>query len=106
MPQPPGIDPITQLGRLALLAILLTVAYLLTACGGMNLPADPAKMTAEQIKALATDRSAAAACTTVAGPWGTGRTIFVQLDKGTIPAGAVTVSQDCQITITATEKKP
>ncbi len=78
------------------LSIILAAAAL-TGC--MAMPADPAKMTAEQIKASAGDRSAQAACTIVNSPWGVGRTIFVQLDQRTIPAGSVTVGTDCAVTI-------
>jgi hypothetical protein len=84
---------------------ILALAAAVSGCAGMQIPADPAKMTAEQIKALAGDKSAQAACTTVGGPWGTGRTVFIQWDKGSAAAGTVTVTQDCQVSIT-TEPKP
>ena len=79
------------------LALLATVASL-AGCAG-TLPADPSKMSPDQLKAAAVDRSAVASCTVVNSPWGVGRTIYVQLDKGTIPAGAVTVGADCAVTV-------
>lgn len=78
--------------------LILAAALAMAGCAG-TLPADPSKMTPEQLKAAAADRSASASCTVVNSPWGVGRTIFVQLDRGTIPAGAVTVGADCAVTV-------
>lgn len=78
--------------------IIAAIAAIFAGCAG-TLPADPSKMTAEQLKAAAADRSAMAACTIVNSPWGVGRTIYVQLDQKTIPTGSVTVAADCSVTI-------
>jgi len=84
---------------------MILAALALTGCTA--LPADPAKMTADQLAALAKDRSASASCTTVNSPWGVGRSIYVQLDQKTIPTGSVTVGTDCSITINSdTPAKP
>ena len=72
-------------------------------CAG-TLPADPSKMTPDQLKEMVKDRSASAACTLINSPWGVGRTVFVQLDKAAIPSGAVQVNQDCTMVITNTGK--
>lgn len=71
---------------------------MLAGCAG-QLPVDPSKMSPEQLSALAKDRSAMATCTLANGPWGVGRTIYVQLDQKTIPAGSVTVASDCAVTV-------
>lgn len=81
---------------------LLAAVALMGGCAGA-LPADPSKMSPEQLKASSLDRSAVASCTVVNSPWGVGRTIYVQLDKGTIPAGAVTVGTDCAVTVQSTK---
>lgn len=81
--------------------MLAAAAACLAGCAG-TIPADPSKMTADQIKAMAADRSAVATCTVVNSPWGVGRTIYVQLDKATIPAGTVSVAADCSVTVQAT----
>lgn len=83
----------------------LILPLLLAGCAG-TIPADPSKMTAEQIKAMASDRSAVATCSTGNGPWGVVRTTYVQLDKATIPAGTVTVGTDCTVTIQSSTKGP
>lgn len=76
----------------------LLLAFALSGCAN-TIPADPTHMSPEQLRELAKDRSAMAACTVVNSPWGVGRTIFVQLDQKTIPAGSVTVGTDCSITV-------
>lgn len=77
------------------------VAFAAAALAGCanQVPADPTHMTPEQIKELAKDKSASAACTVVNSPWGVGRTIFVQFDKSTSPNGTVTVGADCTVTL-------
>jgi hypothetical protein len=74
----------------------LCAALALTACAGI--PADPSKMTPEQLRESAKDRSAMASCTTANSPWGVGRTIYVQIDRQTLPTGSVTVAADCAVT--------
>lgn len=84
--------------RLAFLSVLLA------GCAGQQLPFDLSKMTPEQLKAAAADRSTVASCTQGNGPWGTVRTVYVQIDKGSIPDGSVTVSQDCKVDVTPKTK--
>jgi hypothetical protein len=74
----------------------LSAALALTACAGI--PADPSRMTPEQLRESAKDRSAMASCTTASSPWGDGRTIYVQIDRQTLPTGSVTVAADCAVT--------
>lgn len=81
----------------AVLLMVLLAVLAFTGCA--NLPADPTKMSPEQLREAAKDRSASAACTVVNSPWGVGRTIYVVLDQKTIPTGVVTVSADCTVTI-------
>lgn len=84
----------------------VTIALLCAALAGCagTIPADPSKMTPEQLKAAAADRSAVATCTLMNSPWGAGRTIYVQLDKATIPSGSVTVGTDCTVTVQSGER--
>lgn len=78
---------------------LLILAALLAGCA--NLPGDPSKLSAEQLREIAKDRGASAACTVITTPWGPQRTVYVQLDKGTVPSGSVTMTADCQVSIQA-----
>lgn len=74
--------------------------------GCASIPGDPSRMSADQLTALAKDRSASAACTVVNTPWGPGRTIYISLDKATIAGGTVTIGPDCTATITAEQRIP
>ncbi len=74
------------------------VVAMLAGCAA-QLPADPSKMSPDQLAAVAKDRSAMASCTVGNGPWGVVRTIYVQVDQKTIPAGGVTVAADCSVTV-------
>lgn len=87
------------------LYIILAACAAIAGCAS-TLPGDPAKMSADQIKALATDKAAQAACTTGTGPWGAVRTIYVQWDRGSAAGGTVTVSPDCQVSITTEQRLP
>ena len=79
--------------------LILTLAACAAFAGCASAPADPSKLSAEQLKALASDRSAVASCATTMTPWGPIRTTLVQLDRATIPAGKVSVAADCTVTI-------
>lgn len=80
------------------------LALLLALAGCANIPADPTRMSAEQLRELVKDRSASAACTIVNSPWGVGRAIYIQLDQKTIINGTVTVDAECKTTINSTQK--
>jgi starvation-inducible outer membrane lipoprotein len=83
---------------------ILFVALLLAACA--NLPADPSKMTAEQLTAWAKDKNANIACSTYKGLYGTGVVNYVVLDKGIVVNGTVVLDPECKVTITNTVTKP
>lgn len=79
------------------------LALLLAGCA-LTPPADPSKMTPEQINAMAKDRGASASCTTANSPWGVGRTIMVQLDRSVIVDGSITVDAECKVSISNAPK--
>lgn len=62
-------------------------------------------MNADQLKALASDKNASAICSTILGPWGTGKLVVVNLDETRIN-GTVVVNPDCTITATTTVPPP
>ena len=78
-------------------AAVIMTALLLAGCAA-TLPADPSKMTAEQLKETIKDKSATIACATVQTPY-KGNTALVNLDKGVLAVGEVTIDSDCKITI-------
>lgn len=81
-------------------AFILLVAGAIAGCTTTT-PADPTKMSPEQLKALAADRSATASCSIVNSPWGRGTVTYVQLDRATVPAGEVSIGPDCVVTVRA-----
>lgn len=78
------------------LTLSLAVASL-AACA--SLPADPAKMSAEQLTAYAKDRNATASCAVINSPYGRGVATYVVLDKGTIINGTLTMDSECKVSI-------
>ena len=86
--------------------LLVAMVLLMSACTGITTPMNLEKMSAEQIKAAANDRSSVGTCSQVVGPWGTARIVYVQLDKGVAYDGEVTVNTECNVTIRASGKKP
>jgi len=71
---------------------------LLVLAGCATIPGDPSQMTAEQIKEAVKDKSATVGCATVQTPY-KGNTILMNLDKGVLQVGEITVTPECQITI-------
>lgn len=57
-------------------------------------------MSAEQISALAKMKDANINCIKAINMTGSVTTIFLNLDKGVVPAGNVTVNAECQMSIT------
>lgn len=77
---------------------LASFAGLAVGCAGMTMPSS--SMSAEQLTALAKDKSAGVTCQEAVGPWGRGRNTVVNVDKASIPSGTVTVDAECKVTIT------
>jgi starvation-inducible outer membrane lipoprotein len=79
-------------------------AMILAGC--TTLPADPAKMTPEQLREYAKDRNASVTCVQARNATGTVAMISVSLDKAVLTSGSVVVkpSSDCEATITAAPK--
>jgi hypothetical protein len=77
----------------------LAVVLMMLLPGCMTLPADPAKMSAEQLTAWAKDRNANIACTVINSPYGRGVATYVVLDKGIVINGNVTVDGECKVSV-------
>lgn len=89
---------------LRILFVLATLWFfglpMLGGCASPSMPYQADKMTPEQLRAMVADKSAAAACSRVQGPWGNGTVVTVNLDRGTVPAGAsVEIGADCVVRI-------
>ena len=79
--------------------LALCILALLVGCAGSAIPADPSKMSAEQLGAWAKDRNANIACSTYKGVYGTGVVNYVVLDKGIVLNGTLVLDQECKVTI-------
>lgn len=83
--------------------LAIAIAFLLAGCASSYLPADPSKMTPEQLAAIAKDKGASASCAEVSTLTATTRFVYVLLDKGSIASGAVTVGANCSVKVEATK---
>ena len=81
--------------KLIIAAIALTLAGCATPIGYNG-------MSPEQINALAKMKDANVSCVVTKGAWGTVVGTYVQLDKGVVPSGNVSVDSECKVTITST----
>jgi hypothetical protein len=70
-------------------------AILLAGCASTGVQ----NMTAEQLKALAQDKNFSAVCSSVTGIWGNARFVYTNVDKGTVPNGAISVDANCLVTM-------
>lgn len=87
------------LGRAIIVAALLgLLAFVLSGCAST---AGYQGMSAEQIAALAKMKDANINCIIGNSPWGKVVTVYVNLDKGVIPSGGVTVDAECKVTLTS-----
>src|SRR6266436_2538136 len=57
-------------------------------------------MSADQLRALASDKNFSAVCSTIMGPWGTGKFVYVNVDKTVVVNGAISVDDKCLVTMT------
>lgn len=78
----------------------LLLLALLTGCAGV--PGDPAKMSAEQLKAAARDKNASVACWNGKTAAGNVTTIYVNTDQAPKLGSQVTVESDCRTIVTTT----
>jgi len=79
---------------------ILSATAILTGCAGVTLPADPSKMSPQQLSAMARDKNANVSCAVAAGPWGKGSAVFVVMDQAPKFSGTVVVDSECKTTIT------
>ena len=82
---------------------LVLIVALLAGCNSM--PADPAKMGADQIREWVKDKSAAVTCISTKNAVGNVTAIVANLDKGAVHTGTVTVNADCVTMIQSDPKK-
>jgi hypothetical protein len=83
--------------RIAIASVLLA--------GCAQLPADPSKMSAEQIREWVKDKNASVSCGKVNTPYGPTFLTYVVLDKAVVFDGSLTVDGDCKVSITNDSRK-
>lgn len=79
--------------------LLVCLVLLLAGCTAFS---PPNTMSSDQLKAIAADKNASAVCSQVSGVWGTGRVVSVNVDKGSVQNGVVTVDANCTVSISNT----
>lgn len=85
------------------LIIIAAMLLILAGCASTPQAFDPSKLSAEQLAAMAKDRSAVGQCATAQGLYGSGVVVWVQFDKSTFPAGGtVNVGKDCSMVFAQT----
>ena len=88
-------------------AVLLALSGLAAGgCAGLTLPADPTRMSADQLAAWAKDRNANVSCIKVGTPYGQGNAVAVVLDRDVVVDGSLTVDDQCKVTITSAPAVP
>ena len=60
-----------------------------------------ASLSAEQMKAMASDKNATAFCAVASGPWGKVTSVYVVVDNKDIADGGFSVDDQCKIVYTA-----
>lgn len=88
------------------IALLLAVS-LVAGCAAMS---GGPHMSVDELKAMAQDKNAGVICSTIMGPWGTGKVVAINLDQGVVRNGSISVDANCLVGITNTappkEPKP
>jgi starvation-inducible outer membrane lipoprotein len=86
-----------------IIALVGLMALLVLLAGCTTLPADPTKMSPEQLEQWVKDKSASISCVVARNATGTVVMSMANLDKTTFKNGSLTVkpSSDCEMTITA-----
>ena len=81
----------------------LAMIPMLAMWGCTTMPADPSKMTPEQLREWVKDKSASVSCVVARNATGTVVMSMANLDKTTFKGGTLTVkpSSDCEMTIVA-----
>ena len=83
--------------------IVAVVAFLMAGCSMLT---PQPNMDVAQLKAVAADKNASVVCSTIAGPWGTGKVVIVNMDQRVIDTGGVNVDANCLVGITTTKVLP
>lgn len=78
---------------------------LLSLTGCASFPASPSTMTPEQLREWAKDKNANVVCIVANTPYGKGSALYLNLDKGVVVNGTMTVDDACKTTITNTPTK-
>ena len=85
---------------------LARLALALRGCASMLGTAPVQEMTAKQLHEFAKIKDAAITCINIGTPWGRQSALFLNVDKGVVINGALTVDPDCKATMTNTPKTP
>lgn len=82
--------------------LCIAMLLLLTGCASTG----SQQMSAEQLKAVAADKNFSAVCSTIIGPWGTGKFVFVNVDRTVVVNGTIAVDANCLVTMSNDVRVP
>lgn len=85
--------------------VIAVLCAFLPACAGLG-GIGQTSMSAEQLKAAASDKNASAVCATGTGPWGKVNSVYVNVDRSSIVNGTVSVDAECKVSVTTGQKAP
>jgi ABC-type Fe3+-hydroxamate transport system substrate-binding protein len=83
---------------------MLLITALLVGCAGTTVPADPTKMSAEQLREWVKDRNANISCAIINSVYGRSTLVYANLDRSVVVNGTVSVDSECKVTITNAAK--
>lgn len=83
----------------------IALFFIVSGCAA-TLPANPEKMTADQLREWVKDKNANVSCGVINSPYGRGVMTSVVLDKAVVINGTVSVDSECKVTIQNDSRKP
>jgi hypothetical protein len=83
--------------RVAAVVLIVVAVFMLAGC--LSIPADPSKMSAEQLREWVKDKNANVSCGKLNTPYGPTVLTYVVLDKAVVFNGSVSVDADCKVVI-------
>lgn len=86
-----------------IIAVAALAVFALAGCAGLG---GNNSLSAEQMKAMASDKNANAFCGVATGPWGKVITTYVVVDKAVLSDGGFSVDDQCKVQLITNRAPP